>query len=451
MQLYKDDLGLDLASDNSQLFAMPSSEAPGIGLSPEQGWVPPASIGIGDTQDPAPISDGVRQPVASPISRVDFRNQILERMSAPEKFFTAVGEFGAGVQGKPSPFNERMRSQLEERALQATELKANVGLLHESVAEAQKLDGDARKKYVEAIAPQLDANQPGMGAALRTFADNPGMLTKLKDIIPKLPPHLQDLAKADPSAFIKIMSTTEGLKELHAGYDAVELNTASKKAKPILVGYQHIASPDLSKRITDQGYMTASQFNDIQDALPESHPAKMTDAQRQAASKSETFYQSLGVVTPKEEAEIRKKQAEDKGKRETIEIGVGGDQFQKAYVEGGQVVEMVGQPYKKKEGVTVNMPGFAQLVTKDGVPGVLRIGKNGKEEFLPNVSPAPKDQDPLKKAIADALGGKPAAKVDAVKPVASSYKSADDVRKAFLAGRLTRDQAKGELKQFGFE
>lgn len=302
--LFRDPLPFDVQPNTSDVLTMPSSNAPGINLAP----APPAApgIGIGSAVDPfrAAVDEatGANAPpvVAAPQNapnRMDLRRQAIDQMGGGEKFLAALGEFGAGMLGKQSPLDARIAAQRQERALQNAELRANVQLMHESVGEAMKLDGEDRTKYVDTMAPLLERNQPGMGTALKNFAANPEMYGKQAAILAKLPAHLQDLYRVDKAAFIKASGTAEGLKQWQDAYNSVNLDKAAPKARASVIGFDQLVPPELSDRIKKQGYMSVADFNDVQAALPNSSPAKMTPDELKAAMGSDTFLTSHHIMT----------------------------------------------------------------------------------------------------------------------------------------------------------
>jgi hypothetical protein len=138
--------------------------------------------------------------------------------------------------------------------------------------------------------------------------------------------------------------------------------------------------------------MTASLFNKIQDALPDNSPVKMSEAERQAVRQDgELFYSGLGIASPKTEQDILKKRAEDRGT--VVEVGVAGGKMQKARSRADGTMELIGEPYTKKEGTTINLGAPVAGVDENGKPVFFQPNKKGgAAEIVPNVAPAPKEK-----------------------------------------------------------
>src|SRR5688572_29347096 len=74
--------------------------------------IPDDATGIAlDTQAPAPVFDlGAGAPPLSPgMRRTDSRRSAIDSMGPGQKFLTALGEVGAGLQGKSSPLDAQLR------------------------------------------------------------------------------------------------------------------------------------------------------------------------------------------------------------------------------------------------------------------------------------------------------------------------------------------------------
>lgn len=234
----------------------------------------------------------------------------LQGLPTSQKIGLALQSFGAGVAGRPDPIASLIDENRRDRLLKANELRANIGLLHEAVKNASSLEGDARKSYLDQMAPQLEELRPGMGEALKKFKDQPDAIAKYEHVLPFMDTNMQNMARANPAGFVKWMGTEAGWKAYQDGYDKLQLRVARAKGQHALLN-QDLIPPEIADKIKKQGYATASDFKAIQAAMPEDSPAKITDRQWEAISnKSDQFHQDLGILSPKAEEEIRKKKIE---------------------------------------------------------------------------------------------------------------------------------------------
>ena len=117
--------------DEDQLYSDPVVTPP-----PDSALFAAPSSGIGMGEAPRAAT------------RRDLRSEAIANMTGPQKFFGAMGDVGAALQGRPSPLDARIKQQREERALQATELKAHVSALEDGVKIAKTMQGDAKKKFL---------------------------------------------------------------------------------------------------------------------------------------------------------------------------------------------------------------------------------------------------------------------------------------------------------------
>lgn len=306
-RLYEDDLGLEQPQD-SALFAAPSSDGPGIALSPEQGWAPPAGIGMGDTQAPAPVETRAPTTVTAPIARQSLHAQTLDRMSMPEKIFAAIGEFGAGVQGKPSPFNERLRQQREERALEIEETKLSMDGMKKGLELMEGLEGDARTAFAKQYGAQLERLYPGTGALFEAANDKPSLLTEFKNYYKYLPEPLQILLRDRPKEFRKYVGTDAGRAELLGAEGNYFRKLGSIRAARAMVDIEQHVPPEMYAKWMKDERMSFSEYMAAQKYLPEDkrHPPEELEAIRNDPTK---FSMSANLIDPKTENEIAKARA----------------------------------------------------------------------------------------------------------------------------------------------
>jgi hypothetical protein len=406
MNLFQDDIGLDLSSPNSQLLVTPSSQAAGIGLGQAVDEAPrvqiPEGIGIAPVQPRATASDMRPTPALRP--RDPLREEV-GRMGGTEKFLTALGEFAAGWQGKPSPLEARVKQQREERALQAQELRGHVDALESGAKIAKTLQGPAKERFVKDYSAQLNAMREGLGDTYSHIAAQPDLLEKFQEYLPFLPEPMKLMLKQNPDAFWKVAGSAEGLKEMEVAKNRYHLGLAGKKATATLT---HAAKLDLPADLVNamRENPSASTFKRIQDALPAGSPAKLNDLQWEAINSTplnqEMFYNSLGIMSPKDEAAIRLDANKSENKQTKIEwVGRPGGMKQQARIDrDGNVLGYIGE----------QIPAHAPASTTHVYTGSLvpAVDANGNQIFI---QPSPRADTPPR-VVGDAF---PPERADATK------------------------------------
>lgn len=272
----------------AQIAALPQTDTGGIGLAPEL-------------------------PAGTKPSTV---KNMIEGMTPAQKVFAALGEFGAGVTGKHSPLALKAEQQNKDRLLQMAELKENVSALEHGVAVSQKLSGEAKNGFVEDYAAQLDNASPGLGKTFRNLSAQPGLLEDFQKYMPYMSEPLQLLAKLNPTEFVRQAGSEHVIKELEHAREQYLLKSGTRKARLTMGSIvQHpdaliaVGVPqELIAEFTKQP--KASTFAAINDALPASTQSKMTDDELLSATENRHFHQALGMLSPADEGEIRKKGAE---------------------------------------------------------------------------------------------------------------------------------------------
>lgn len=389
-----DDSNYGMYENQGGILQNPGQDAPGIALSDPAQSMLPQSANTANTQD--------------------LRRNAIAQMGTGQKILSAIGEFGAGVQGHPSPLNAQIRQQREDSLMKVQEFKAHSDALEDGVKMAQRMTGDARKNFITEYAKQLEAVRPGLGKTYESLSGTPDMGTVLAKYSDKSPT-LKRAVELDPSggAALKLISSPDAMKTINAEIDSNVMPTLSQKGQTFLMGWQQLVPKEMADKINQDGRVSASELLKANDWIRANKPdlAKtlaFSDEDLQIIGRNEdAFYGSLGMLTPKDDREIARKKAEDKGKRELTEIGVGkdpkgNDLFQKAYIEGGNVVGKVGEPYLKKDGVTVTVGQPIQGLDAKGNLGYYQPSKQGGPAVqIPNIVPPKAGNEPLSKEAID--------------------------------------------------
>lgn len=377
---------------------MVSAPMPGIGLAPvAPGGAMDMGVGMSGM-------DSYKSPPVAP-SMLDRKKELISGMGGGEKALAALGEFGAAMQGKESPLEKRLARQREEKLLQLHELKGHMDALKDAGAYLETLPTDERKAAALTLAPKFD--QAGLGDLFKAVAKAPDTITAFDGYEQFLPEPMKLMMKRSPKEFLKYATSHEGYKQVEDAKTRYYLTSATRKAVPLITNPGHVGvSPELAAEWKKGG--RASLFNAMLDSEGLDKRVQFSPQEREAIARDpETFFSGLGVMSPKSEQDVIRKRAEDKGQRSVVEVGVrDGTMRQKAYIEGGKIVEMIGEPYKHEGGTTINMPSSTGMGTNPatGKEGHFTIGKDGVVRW-DAIEPVKKEVDPVKKAIADIIGG----------------------------------------------
>lgn len=312
----------------------------GIGLAPHMG----ADSGI-NLAEVSPAASPVAPVAKSPaMQQVDLRRAAIDKMGSGEKILSALGEFGAGLQGRASPLDARIKQQQADRVQKLQEFKVHTEALQDGVKMVQKLRGEARTGFIEQYAAQLDEVRPGLGTAYRELAKQPDMASVLSKYGDKSPT-AKSLLEADPTgaAFLKVLASRDGLKTINAEIDSSVMPTLLKKGQTFKMGWQQLVPPEMAERFNKDGQITASELMEANDWLKANKPdvAKalaFSDEDIQIIGRnSDAFYGALGIASPKTEqtaiAEKLKTDARDKAPT-TRTIKKGDQEITEEWIDG---------------------------------------------------------------------------------------------------------------------
>lgn len=259
--LYDDPFLSSPAGDGS-IFSTPSSTG-GIGLSPN---TPP----------------------------LDARKAAIAQMGTGEKILTAFGEFGAGVQGRPSPLNAKIEQQRKQKMQDVEELRGFVADLDNLTKLTEGLDEGSRGNLIDTVASKWEAVQPGYGAAVKAVGSRPALLANFEKYMPHLPEPIQDLARRSPRDFLKFVGTAEGMKVLNQAADQPVLRMAGKKRDTMVMGWQKLVSPEKAKKFMEDGVLTDAELMEAQGEIPEA--LRFTPEEQEAIKRAPMFWEGTGVL-----------------------------------------------------------------------------------------------------------------------------------------------------------
>lgn len=300
-RLFEDDIyGFDRQVPDSELLTSPG---PGIGIAPEQA--------------PAPVETAPRVK-----TNLGEREDMLAGMSGAEKFFGALGDIGRGLQGKPLLIDSMGEQRRKEKKMKLEELQGSVSALEHGAKMIEGLQGPQRQQFIDAYATRLDGIDPGLGDTYRRLADRPALLTGFEKYVPYLPAPMQELAKRDPKAFLKLAGTEAGMKEINKAADQPLLQLAGRRRDTVIMGWQQLVPKDVADRFNKDGVLTESEINEMQQHLPEK--LRFTDEEREAIKRSGgIFWEGSGVLHGKKADEVLADRAKQANKPDKAQSELG--------------------------------------------------------------------------------------------------------------------------------
>ncbi len=298
------------------LLLAPGQDVPGVGMGKPDAGIgvsAPAQADIGPVAAPAAAAAPASAPAPAPAANDTVQSRFAN-MSPAGKFFAGLSEFGAGMQGKPSPLQAKVNQERLSRQQDTEELKANLGVMRDAVNVAQNLSPEARDKMISEVGAKMD--KAGLGDTFRAYANDPSLLDKIKAAMPNLSPALQLLARTNPAEFAKSVGTGAVQKQIDEGNTKALLTSATQKAQitkaTILQHPDALAAAGVPQPLIAafNKSPSASTFAAINDALPQTSPSRMTPQEMYAANHDDHFHQALGMLSPKGEEAIKVKQGE---------------------------------------------------------------------------------------------------------------------------------------------
>lgn len=316
-------------ADSSSVLQMPGQSAPGVGLSPNVDYGPsvtpsPQASGIGvapsvpvSQQSPAPVSDA--QPM---MTRRGLADGKLAGMSGISKALTLMGEFGAGMNGRPSPLyssidaEQKMAQQAQQQKLNnLTILNETTNSMKNGLDLLQGATGNDRKTLATAYAAKLDAVDPGMGQTFTALADKPGMLQMLQGNAQYLPKAFQLQLQADPASAVKYLGTKDGQAMLQSAMEIPMLDSATHKGQLMLAHWQQLVPPEIVKEIGNPANLSTGDLIKINNAVKSNPNAQMQqfaipDDQLQIGLQHDTFASALHLLDAKGTQSVMQNTAE---------------------------------------------------------------------------------------------------------------------------------------------
>lgn len=292
----------------------------GIGIVPDNRIAAQDGIGIA-----APAAPMALQAPEMPQQPLQMARPQRQPMGDGDRMAYALEAFGAGMRGQPSLAERERGEQRKEKLLQTQELKAHIDALESGAKIAKTMQGSAKTNFTKDYAAQLEQMRPGLGSTFSNIAEDPGLLDNIQNLTPFLPPMMRMLAKTNPDGFLKIIGSVDGWKIMKDAETSFYTDLAQKKGAMTIGRVQQFGLPaELAQEA--MGSPNAATFKKVQAALPDGHPAKLTDAEWKAIDSTPTtqkmFYNGLNMPSPEEMATTRT--AAENKKNTIIKVETGG-------------------------------------------------------------------------------------------------------------------------------
>ena len=396
--------------DEDQLYSMPvATPLPDSALFS----APSSGIGMADIQEPAPVEDRSRAALPpyirlAPSPRDQIRAEV-EKMSGVDKFFAGLGEFGAGVTGRPSPLMQRIKQQREEKILRLQEIKIFNDTTKDVLDNADRMEGDARTQYLNERAASLDSIVPGSGDMLKSLSDDSGYGKMVLKYAGKSETLKMTLETGGMPAAVKLFKSTDGKKLIQSEIESAALPDIRTKLTTLGQLASELLSPEELKKVNGDGFISpdeAALLNQRAMVHEKYKVAALSEEQLALANKhQDATYALAGFATSKTAQDIIKKRGEETVKTRTAESTIGKI---KEDLKAGRITQEEADAAIRKatirEGTTVNLPTahtetFRQMpdgtthkfVTQIGRDGTVRQVDVGPADAAP--TPGPKLSD----------------------------------------------------------
>ena len=279
-------------------------------------------IGLAPQQAPAPVE--ARSPTRT---RLGAREEMLAGMSPSEKFFGAMGDIGRGLQGKPLRIDAMAEERRKEKLIKLQEIKLFSDTTKDVLDTADRLTGDARTKYIQAKADQLNSASPGSGDMLTNFADDPDYAKMVLKYAAKSPTLKTALETGGIRAARDLMKTGKGAERIRSEIESAAFPDIRKKLTMLGQAAQDLLPPERYKQILNDGFISPVEASEINDAARGHEKYKataLTDEELSLANKNEdAVYGLAGMATSKTAQELMKERAKQLGKQENAQSDLG--------------------------------------------------------------------------------------------------------------------------------
>ena len=304
---------------------------------------PSSGIGMADTQ--APTSPPYIRPSPSPRDQIQAE---IAKMSGLDKFFAGLGEFGAGVTGRPSPLMQRVKQQREEKILRLQEIKIFNDTTKDVLDNADRLEGNARTQYLNERAASLDSIVPGSGDMLKSLSDDSGYGKMVLKYAHKSGTLKMTLETGGMPAAVKLFKSTEGKKLIQSEIESAALPDIRTKLTTLGQLAPELLSPEELKKVNEDGIITPDEavlINQRAAAHDQYKVAALSEEQLTLANKhQDATYALSGFATSKTAQEIMKKKAERPPKEQWTEPYQLGGAFVRRNLDTGKVEQVVSRP-----------------------------------------------------------------------------------------------------------
>lgn len=364
-------------------FNLPPEQQPSVG---NLGLLSDGGINLSSAPAAAPIA-----PIPAMPRRADPRAEYFAGMSDTGRVFNALSEFGAGVTGRPSPMDARLKQLREEKTLRLQELKAGADVYDSAVKALKGLAGPARVQAAEAYAKQFDQDHPEWAKAVRALsAQDDGQLTYLAEYTKDSPTAKAIFASGGIGALSKAFDGETG-KVIRAEIDSKHIPIIAGNLSKLRMQFQEHVPPAMVEKYTKDGKVDGPEMLEIIDWIKENAPAGSparalipNDAQMQIFQRPgnmKAIFAQARIASPEDVAaaalDAEKKFAKDEKAQSAV--GKIEEDFYNGKITRAQADAAIAKANNISAGVTINMPTATGMGVNPGTgkAGHYSIGKDG--------------------------------------------------------------------------
>lgn len=248
-----------VAPEQSGIGLAPGENVPGVGLVNDSGPSDPLRMAV----------DQATAPTQAP--RQSSRDAVRERfqgLSTGQKIFAALGEFGAGVQGKPSPMRGQIEDERKDRTLKVAEDKEKLTTFVDGMKALSTIPAGKER---EAVAEKMAPHMGDMGEAFLTLSKQPDYSAKLLAQAQDSPTLTRSLQTIGPSATLHLMGQEAFNKTVNAEIDARRLPIVQQHVRTLLAAAPHL-DPAVAADIKKRGYATHGDIVALNDLAAKDLP-----------------------------------------------------------------------------------------------------------------------------------------------------------------------------------
>lgn len=306
----------------------------------------------------------------------------LQSLDPGAKAGLVLQAFGAGMHGQQPMINQIVQQKRQERLEKLQTFKLQTDALDDSVKMTKGLKGDARTKFIEQQAGNLDKLSPSLGGAFRALAEKPDMASMVEKYAGDVPQIKMAFELGGDEAVYKLMASPEFHKTLEKVADVKATPIVMQKVRGMVMGLQHLAPPEMVAEFQKDGVITASELLKLNEHVRENggkfSKLALDDNEVGVLNRQgKTILDPLGVLSGDEEQKLLLKRAERTDEPPKSRTRVSGSQEVFEEYHDGKWVRVSEGPRFKPGGDGDNVDMKPATVSVDGKNVAALVDKKG--------------------------------------------------------------------------